>query len=317
MDLHGTKSEVSAIESGVPQGSVLGPLLYIIYVNDMDVEGVTMYADDTSLLVSANNSEHLVSSANRTLSSLCNYFSNNGLHLNGGKTVMVDFTLSSNSITSSYLVWAGERSIVQTEVCSFLGLHLDRALTWSNHVDVLCGKLASRCYGLRMLSCSVDLSVMRRFYFAHIHSIISYGLIAWGASSDCSHRVLVLQKRAIRTMAGVGRLTSCRQLFKAFKVLTTPSIYIYQLALYAHRHLVDGNLLGRHHNYATRGGVLEYPRHRTSAYESGPYYRALKTFNSLPGSLKGLSEKEFKTALHAFLVARTYYSFTEFLTDAV
>lgn len=227
VDLNGVKSDILITNRGVPQGSVLGPLLYIIYVCDIDVDGVTMYADDTSLLVCADNSADLVSAANGALLKLCSYFSDSGLHLNSSKTVMVDLTVSYSKTNASYLVRAGHRSVAQSESARFLGLCIDRCLTWSVHVDALCGKLASRCYALKTLSHSVGLPIMRRYYFGYIHSVISYAIMAWGASSECSRRVLVLQKRAVRIMMGVDRLTSCRELFRECKILTTPCIYIY------------------------------------------------------------------------------------------
>lgn len=210
VDLNGVKSDILITNRGVPQGSVLGPLLYIIYVCDIYVDGVTVYADDTSLLVSADNTANLVSAANDALVQLCNYFSDNGLHLNISKTVMVDFTVSHSKTNASYLVRTNRKSIAQSGSTKFLGLYIDRCLTWSVHVDALCGKLASRCFALKTLSHSVGLPILRRYYFGYIHSLISYAIIAWGASSGCSRRVLILQKRAVRIMMGVSRLTSCR-----------------------------------------------------------------------------------------------------------
>jgi hypothetical protein len=110
----------------------------------------------------------------------------------------------------------------------FLGLHLDRHLSWETHVNHLLSKLGSVCFIMRKLSHVLNIESLRIVYFAHFQSSILYGLIFWGMPANMKG-VFLLQKRIIRIMLGLGPRCSCRAWFKKLDILPVTCLYIYSL----------------------------------------------------------------------------------------
>ena len=153
------------------------------------------------------------------------------------------------------------------------------------------------------------------YYFAHFHSLISYGLISWGSSSEIS-RVLILQKRATRHIYGLGVRDSCRPLFRGHRVMTVVCIYIYQLLLHVKQHGDDYKSLRG--SYNTRDSLLlEYPVHRTATFESSPHYMSIRCFNKLSKDIRALNTKAFKTRMKDLLIDKAYYTVSEFFNDSL
>lgn len=203
-----------------------------------------MYADDTTVLSAGAGVDQAVSNAEIDIGNVSDYFNRNDLFLNVGKSVCVNFTMRSASGAdniSGSAIALGAQGFDMVDHTRFLGVVIDRHLKWDAHVDGLCARVAKLCFTVRRLREYLDFSVLRMYYFAHIHSIISYGILAWGSSSDVS-RVLILQKRAIRYMLNMPRLDSCRPAFKRLKIMTVISVYIYQLCLCVR---LDGGNSGR------------------------------------------------------------------------
>ena len=113
----------------------------------------------------------------------------------------------------------------------FLGLTLDKNLSWKLHTDQLCSKLASACFILRTLSFLETQQNMKVVYFSYFHSVMKYGVIFWGNPTDIN-KVFKLQKRAIRLITNSSIRTSCRRLFKELGILPLQSQYILSLALF-------------------------------------------------------------------------------------
>jgi hypothetical protein len=99
----------------------------------------------------------------------------------------------------------------------FLGLIIDETLSWNQHVDQIATKLCSACYAIRNLKHIVPQSTVRTVYSAYIHSILSYGIIFWGRSSNVS-KLFILQKRIIKIITNTGVRESCREAFKTWKL---------------------------------------------------------------------------------------------------
>jgi len=121
--------------------------------------------------------------------------------------------------------------ILNSDSTSFLGLTLDKTLSWKLHIDQLCSKLKSACFILRTLSSILTQQNMKIIYFSYFHSIMTYGVIFWGNSTD-RNNVFKLQKRAIRLNTNSSNRTSCRRLFKELGILPLQSQYILSLALF-------------------------------------------------------------------------------------
>ena len=148
-------SDWEIVRHGVPQGSVLSPLLFSVYINDFPciinkVSHTILFADGTNILVSSNDHNELNSRVNSVLRSISEWFQNNQLVLNLNKTLIVKFT-SSKFLTYPLHIAYNNRSLTITENIKLLGMYLDCHLTWKLHVDNLVKKLGSVCFMLRTL----------------------------------------------------------------------------------------------------------------------------------------------------------------------
>nr|CAI5861113.1 unnamed protein product [Callosobruchus analis] len=221
-----------------------------------------MYADYTSLMISAHNITSLSLSATEELQRVQQWFQDNGLSLNISKTNFILFNYLNRSHDHSLLLRSVHTSIEQVDAAKFLGIHIHSGLKWNIHVDQVCKKIASVTYSISQLRFIVDRPLLRIYYFAYLHSIICYGIIAWSGSTEPS-RIFIMQKRIIRLISCVIRKESCRDLIKNLGILSVPCVYILEHLIYAKVKLSDLPKLGDHSNYPTRSSlVLQIPPHR-------------------------------------------------------
>jgi len=148
--------------------------------------------------------------------------------------------------------------------------------------------VCTACYALRNIKHIVPIDTLRVIYFAHIHSIISYGIIFWGNSSYVN-KVFILQKKIIRIITDTRPRDSCREVFKSMEILTY-SQYIYSLVFYTinNKHLFDTN--NEIHKYKIRNNNnLHRSIANLSKFYNGAYISGIKVFNHLPQYIKALT----------------------------
>src|SRR3978361_221418 len=145
---NGGFSSVVSVKHGVPQGSVLGPALFLIYVNDIvnfqPNSNLIMYADDTTVFQSYHPLDNFRDAISETLSNISNWFLANKLSLNVLKTQEINFSLRNHN--HHY------HGLYNSEPVKFLGVHVDAKLTWREHVDRLNARLSRIIYLIRSLS---------------------------------------------------------------------------------------------------------------------------------------------------------------------
>lgn len=299
------------VNRGVPQGSVLGPVLFILLTNDLpkqlqDYSQVMMFADDTALVVAKKQPSELEVSSYVALNMAKQYCHANDLVLNTSKTQQINFGQMTTGLN-----WLPE--VEHKTEAKYLGVIIDSKLTWTSHVDQVCGKLSSGLYVIKKLKNTCNMDTARTAYFSLFESHLRYGLLVWGNSSSRNlQRVLVLQKKAVRILAGLKPLDSCRAAFEDLKILTVASLYISEVTC----HAVSQNLskLGETHSYNTRNANdFSLPTHHLTKYEKKPSYIGSKLYNLLPDHLKKIcKEKSFKQKLQEWLLKWSFYSIEEF-----
>jgi hypothetical protein len=137
-----------------------------------------------------------------------------------------------------------------TEV-KFLGLILDDTLNWKKHIEQLVNKMSSACYALRNLRPLLSQDTLKTVYYACLHSLLSYGIICWGGSSQAK-KIFILQKKSIKIVTNSKTTDSCRKHFKRLKIMTVYTQYIYSVIMHTinNKHLYKPNK--EIHKYETR-----------------------------------------------------------------
>lgn len=302
----GLDSSTHTVKAGIPQGSVLGPVLFIIYINDLPYcdqnPTYQIFADDTTFTSISSSHEEALQGSCQAQARANKWFASNKLYLNESKTQRLVFSLRNMP--------DGPRDCVR-----FLGVRIDQGLVWDAHVDGVCEKLSQNIFALRNLSDCVPRRVLRSAYFSLCHSHLQYGILIWGHAS-CASRVFGLQRRAVRILAALGYRDECRYAFISNRVLTFPSVYIYENVLYVKKNLNEYEVHSDIHSHSTRNRDLLRPKyHRLGRCQDGPGYWAVHCFNRLPNHIKMLPFDIFKRVVRGFLVKRAYYSVQEYLGD--
>lgn len=311
-------SDDTVITSGVPQGSVLGPTLFLLYVNDLadcvksESALIVNYADDTNILVLGENVEDIQLKTDYILNKITEWTINNKLIVNVDKTKAVLFN-NKCSVNKLHLN-DSSASIKVDRSAQMLGLVIDADLNWHEHIQLLCSKLARTIYGLKTLSRYCELTILRTQYFACFQCHLKYGITHWGRSAE-SQRVFVLQKRAIRTMCKLSPRDSCKDAFKSLQIMTLPSLYIYEILCFAFCN--KDKFRGAEYHYETRhkSHTLVNEIHSTSKYQKQTLYNACRFFNHLSRETKSIASlKAFKSYMKKALINSTLYDINEFFS---
>jgi len=170
----------------VPQGSVLGPLLFLIYINDFpyiihQIAKPVIYADDTSILVHAAIVMELQVKIVDSIYQINEWFLVNGLTLNLDKTNIIKFSFKKSKEEHIHFRYP---NIKETDSLKFLGLELDKFLNWKNYIDKLLPRLSNACFAIRSVSSYCDITTIKIIYFAYFHSLLEYGIAFWGNSIE-------------------------------------------------------------------------------------------------------------------------------------
>ncbi len=299
---------------GVPQGSILSPRLFSLYVNDLSKylqgEKIIQYADDTTIILSSPSQTLLFEKVTKSLDLLDQYCKTNNLTLNRSKTVFLNPRIN-KPLNNDFLY---PLNFEFSDSAKFLGLNLDPKLHWSKHIDHICSRLNQAFFALLNLKHFMDRSSLLAVYHALGVSHIQYGILCWGSSSEVS-RVFVLQKKLIRLIFKLGKLESCRPTFLNERIMTVPGLYIFKLLVFVKKNYSLFSKLSENHSYKTRNySTLMIPDHNTETFKLSPYFRGVKFFNTLPVQLRKISEmKDFKKAVKNFILDACYYSVEDFL----
>lgn len=311
------RSKILKNNIGVPQGSVLGPLLFIIYINNLTdyiVEAdVTLYADDATLLFS-NIDPKLGAEITTTINNLNFWFNTNNLYLNPMKTQYVNFHSKQKiSATSTHNINVNNTVIEKAKSVKFLGVYFDEHLTFEGHCKYLIKALNTICFQIRTLKEIFDISDLVKFYYAHVHSRLLYGLTLWGGSSHAPD-VFIAQKRIIRTIMGVPSTHSCRPLFKSMGILPLAGMYIKGLLEYIHQNKNAFTTREEIHSYNTRAKKhFTVPLRKLKATTKEPKVIGLKLYNDLPDAFKQIiSLNIFKKRLKKHLISICPYTMNEY-----
>jgi hypothetical protein len=274
------------VRQGVPQGSVLGPLLFLVYINDLPkilnkISTPIIFSDDTSILLSHSNINDFNKNILIRFEIINKWFRANKLSLNLNKTHYVQYKTKA-IMPDIFAISYNNTFINSTLSTKFLGVIVDGALIWKNETDLLMKKLSKACYVIRNMKHYMSISALKAIYYSFFHSLMIYGNIFWGNSSHSSI-IFLHQKKAIRMMLGYGNRVFCRNIFKELGILPFASQFIFSLLVFVLQNKVLFPTNIDSHTIDTRQRQdLHLPQAHLTVYQKGVYYVGIKIFNKLP-----------------------------------
>lgn len=301
---------------GVPQGSNLGPLLFLIYVNDLPKIGLhgkpRLFADDTSLSYISSDMNELIRLMTEDMEKLQQYFSENLLSLNISKTKYMIFkTARSGSAVAADLT-VNSQTIERVETFKYLGLIFDSNLSWYNHISKLQSEISSTCGLLRKVSKFVPIKQMLTLYHAFVQSKLQYMVSIWGAASKFKIATLqTLQNRCLKAVYHKPRLYPTLHLYRevAKSILPIAALREKQTLIQVHNILWNVSTL---HNQTFRQGShghntrnlshLVITRTKTELGKRAFSYYGKMQYNALPASMKAERNlKRFKDSVTNYI----------------
>ena len=302
--LNSVISSDKRIISGVPQGSILGPILFIIFINDFATKcpnaNVQLYADDTTVSMSNLVYHDLISDANGQMSVIAEWLRNNKLTPSIDKSCWMLFS-NRNADMNNNIIFDNTPLKFCTSTKS-LGVLFDSRLSFLEHTDHIISKISKNVgifYKIRNL---LPEDSLKNLYYTLVHPYLIYCVLIWGGTY-CSHlnKILLLQKKIVRIITKSGYLAHTDPLFKRTGILKIQELYEFHLALYAYVNKINLNYAT--HSHETRHRFDPVPAfNRLSLTQRSLTYAAPKVFNSLPIVIRnspsvGTFKKECKTYL--------------------
>jgi len=234
------KSDLFHISCGVPQGSILGPLLFLIYINDIcnstDILSFTLFADDTNIFYKTKSLNDINTTINFELDKLSIWFRTNKLSLNIKKTNYMIFTNRKKINYDLLNLKIDNECIKRVNETKFLGLIIDDHLRWKAHIKHISSKISKGIGIISKLRFYLPKRYLKSLYFTLVYPYLHYGNIIWASTYQTTFkRLQILQKRAVRIITKSPYLSHTDPLFKDEGLLTIENINTLQIAVFMYK----------------------------------------------------------------------------------
>ena len=298
---------------GTPQGSVLGPLMYLILANDLikslKFSSCVTFADDTTLFASGSNLRFLYRKVNEDLMVLSNWFDSNSLTLNVEKSNYIIFRSKQREINYKGVIKLDTQEISCVHKIKFLGIVIDEFLEWHDHVKTVINRMTAGNYSLNMVKNMLPVKSKLLIYHSNVNSHLNYALSVWGPmlKERDLKKLQVQQNNSLRRIFKIKPRINLANFYKSGKILKIADQIKLSLLKISYRYSNDilpiriVNMFElTNHNYNTRNrNNLRAMRHTVHKYNQSFLGKAPGLWLHLPEQLKSI--KNVKTFTRTFV----------------
>ena len=321
--MHNVTSSVQTVEAGVPQGSILGPILFITFTADfqdhLSDHKVTAYADDTQILITARNEEELKNKVESSIRKAQLWYSTNSLKINPAKTEILVLGRKNTQSRLNFTVQEGKSStsIENSNKMKILGVLLDEKLTWEHQVKSVKAKTFRIIRKLARTAHILPMSSRRQLYDALVTPHFSYCDTVWGGlSKGLSMELQKAGNFAARSLLGLKKRASATFALVKLNMMPLEQKRMVHTGVLVHK-IRKGTgpayLLNEYGMQSTRGhqtrsktrGDMKTLSHNTAKYERSTLQRATQTWNSIPVDIRNIENtSNFKRKYQGHLLNR-------------
>ena len=315
-----SKSNLRPINCGVPQGSVLGPLLFILYINDLAnccaVGKIRIFADDTAVYFACSNITEFIQIASTVMKQLDKWFASNLLTLNTDKSYFCIFrTVQNRRLILPEAIEFNNKSIKRAKSIKYLGITLDEFLDWNEHIKNVKKSLNSLFSVFYNIKRYLTIEHIRVIYYAMIYSRIKYGICAYGfTNKDKLDKVQVLQNKLLKVILEKSWRHPTDELHTEVNVLKVRDIFYLEISSFVNKYLrgalpevFTDYFQFFSHTYGTRGNrsSLIYPLNRTELGKKTVRYKGCEVWNNLSHEQKNIKNpKAFRKGIKDSIIKR-------------
>ena len=303
-------SDYRTTNIGVPQGSILGPLLFLCYVNELSnvcpLVCTLLYADDTTFLMSGSDYVELVQSMNEEMNTFGEWAAANRLSVNYDKTVSMVFTNRLRCTFPRVKMMLGSNEIDYEARTKFLGVRIDEDLKFHYHINHIAKKISKTTGILYRIRSFVTEKLLIKLYYSLIYPYLIYCNEVWGGTNDVHlNKLLLLQKKIVRIITGESYLAHTTPLFRRTGILKVKDLHIYLLAIHSYKEYHMHNLRQPNHTYDTRNRNDAVPQfQRLTLTQNSIHFAGPVVWNSLPADIRAISAlQRFKISVKDWLIA--------------
>ena len=316
-------STEETVMAGIPQGSIIGPILFLCFTNDLAETFKTCkmvaYADDTQLIVEADTLQQLKKKLEEVIIIAQKWYEENSMKNNIGKTEILIVNTKKHKHNIKIVVNDDGNQVIITpsKTIKILGIYLDECFNWSRQISDVRKKASNAVRNLHRINSIVPMKYRIQLYNALVEPHFSYGDVVWGGCGlTNAKRLQVTQNYAAKSMMGMRKRDSATEALTYLKFLNLAQRRKVHEAVFTHKALTNklavninktyDSLLPTSNTRAAHNKKLNLPKHSTAKFQHSALYRTITTWNSLPKRMECNTTKQLKSQFQCHLIKHTF-----------